>query len=153
MAYIHTYNRPNTIFLCETKNPINNFTAKLTQYTSTSGGHAEEVIGGAIGGQVCLRRGGFAAVRVYRGRGGFGLKQSFRSLYNELPHMNWFETIIRVPLQSTILVVDLQDILVGFYLSGQASQNGGHGTCSAKTESLMDLAWFNHGFTIPISFP
>ena len=33
------------------------------------------------------------------------------------------------------------------------SQNGGHGTCSAKTESLMDLAWFNHGFTIPISFP
>ena len=33
------------------------------------------------------------------------------------------------------------------------SQNGGHGTSSAKTESLMDLAWFNHGFTIPISFP
>ena len=33
------------------------------------------------------------------------------------------------------------------------SQNGGHGTCFAKTGSLMDLAWFNHGFTIPISFP
>ena len=26
-------------------------------------------------------------------------------------------------------------------------------TYSTKTESLMDLAWFNHGFTIPISFP
>ena len=36
---------------------------------------------------------------------------------NELLHLNWFETIIQVPLQSTILVVDLQDILVGFYLS------------------------------------
>ena len=33
------------------------------------------------------------------------------------------------------------------------SQNGGHGTCSTKTESLMDLAWFNHEFTIPIIFP
>ena len=33
------------------------------------------------------------------------------------------------------------------------SQNGGNGTYSAKTESLMDLAWFNYGFTIPISFP
>ena len=33
------------------------------------------------------------------------------------------------------------------------SQNGEHETCSAKIESLMDLAWFNHGFTIPISFP
>ena len=69
------------------------------------GGHAEEVARGAAGGQVCLRRGGFATVRVCRGRGLFGLKQSFRSLYNELPHLNWFETIIRVPLQSTILVV------------------------------------------------
>ena len=33
------------------------------------------------------------------------------------------------------------------------SHNGGHGTCSAKNENLMDLAWFNHGFNIPISFP
>ena len=33
------------------------------------------------------------------------------------------------------------------------SQNGRHGTCSTKTESLIYLAWFNHGFTIPISFP
>ena len=70
-----------------------------------SKGHVEEVVGGAARGQVCLHRGGFAMVRVCRGRGLFGLKQSFRSLYNELPHLNWFETIIRVPLQSTILVV------------------------------------------------
>ena len=33
------------------------------------------------------------------------------------------------------------------------SQNGRHGTCSTKTNILMDLAWFYHGFTIPISFP
>ena len=52
-------------------------------------------------------------VRVCRGRGGFGLKQSFRSLYNELPHLNWFETIIRVPLQPTILVVHV--ICVDFW--------------------------------------
>jgi len=30
------------------------------------------------------------------------------------------------------------------------SQNGGHGTCSAKTESLMNFGWFNHGSIIPI---
>jgi len=30
------------------------------------------------------------------------------------------------------------------------SQNGGHGTCSAKAESLMNFVWFNHGLTIPI---
>ena len=100
------------------------------------GGHIEEVIGGAVEGQVCLRRGGFAVVRVYRGRGGFGLKQSFRSLYNELPHLNWFETIIRVPLQSTILVVDLQDILVGFYLLGQSFQ-----TCYGWISSGMLSEW------------
>ena len=42
---------------------------------------------------------------------------------NEIPHLNWFETILQVPLQSAILVVDLQDILVGFYLSGQSFQS------------------------------
>ena len=67
-----------------------------------------EVTGGVVEGQVCLRRGGFAAVKVCRVRGGFQ---------------------------------------VG------CSQNGRHGTYSAKTKILMDLAWFNHGFTIPISFP
>ena len=83
----------DTIFICETKNPINNFTAEPTQYTSTSGGHAEEVCRRS-------RRGGFLEVTQRRS---LEVLPEVKCVYAEeglqRKRRVWFETIIQVPLQ------------------------------------------------------